>query len=321
MTPRKCLFCRKPLPETGPTDFHTTCSQKFFGSPQPPVLPYSLDSLHELAEQIVQRSIAVAGVQPKLSLGFERATKNGPSRLTLVGTMGHFILKPPHAHYPELVENEHLTMQLATHFGLPTVPFSFVRLASGELAYITRRIDRLPNGAKLPMEDFCQLTERLTEYKYRASMEQVGKAVRRYSSVPGLDAVRLFEQALFVFLTGNADMHLKNFSLLTAVDGTIALAPAYDMVATKLAMPDDPEELALTLNGKKNRLRLADFLAFAETLQLPAKTVSNTLAHFRKKLPGVHTLLEQSELSREARNALEALISERADRLNLTNEN
>jgi len=317
MTNRKCLFCRKALADADSGDFHSACSRKFFGSPQPPVLPYSLDTLHELAQQIVQRSIAVTGVQPKLSLSFEQLVKGGPSRLTLVGVMGHFILKPPHADYPTLVENEHLTMQLAAWFGLPTVPFSLIRLASGELAYITRRIDRLPNGVKLPMEDFCQLTERLTEYKYRASMEQIGKALRKYSSSPGLDAVRLFEHTVFSFLTGNADMHLKNFSLLTGIDGETHLAPGYDLVATVLIVPDDNEEVALTLNGKKSRLKLADFIAFANSLGLPEKTVANTFALFQKKLLGIQAFIEDSELSVGAQDMYKALVEERAKKLSL----
>ncbi len=299
-------------------DFHPACSRKFFGRSQPPVLPYSLETLHELAQQIVQRSIAVTGVQPKISLSFEQAIKGRPSRLTLLGVMGHFILKPPHPDYPSLVENEHLTMQLAAWFGLPTVPFSLIRLASGELAYITRRIDRLPNGVKLPMEDFCQLTERLTEYKYRASMEQIGKSLRKYSSSPGLDAVRLFEYTVFSFLTGNADMHLKNFSLLTDVDGETHLAPGYDLVATALIVPDDMEEMALTLNGKRSRLKLEDFVSFSKSLGLPEKTLENTFAQFRKKLIGVQSLIYASELNPGIKEAYNALVGERAKRLELS---
>lgn len=317
MTNRKCLFCRKTLADSDLGDYHAACSRKFFGSPQPPDFFYSLNTLHELAQQIVQRSIAVTGVQPKLSLSFEQSVKGGASRLTLVGALGHFILKPPHPDYPTLVENEHLTMQLAAMFGLPTVPFSLIRLTSGELAYITRRIDRLPNGIKLPMEDFCQLTERLTEFKYRASMEQIGKTLRKYSSNPGLDAVRLFEYTIFSFLTGNADMHLKNFSLITSLDGAIHLAPAYDLVATALIVSEDKEETALTINGKKNRLALSDFIDFANNLGLPEKTIANTFALFRKKLPSVQLLIKASELDAKGQIEYEELIALRAQRLGL----
>jgi serine/threonine-protein kinase HipA len=317
MNPSLCLYCRKPLRHPAQGDFHPGCSRNFFGSSHPPVLPYTLGNLHELARQIVQRSIAVPGVQPKLSLAFEKSVKGTPSRLTLVGVLGHFILKPPHPDYPTLVENEYLTMQLARWFGLLTVPFSFIRLASGELAYITRRIDRLADGLKLPMEDFCQLTERLTEYKYRASMEQVGKALRRFSSSPGLDAVRLFEYTIFSFLTGNADMHLKNFSLLTSPNGETNLAPAYDLVATRLVVPEDPEEMALTINGKKSRLKQADFRSFAASLGLPEKTVGNVFAHFYKQMAGARTLIEQFEPQLPEQQNYLNLIGERAERLEL----
>lgn len=314
---RRCFYCRKPFSEPSPGDFHPACSRKFFGVTEPPLLPYTLDALHILAQQIVQRSITVTGVQPKLSLAFEKSVKGTPNRLTLLGVMGHFILKPPNLEYPALVANEHLTMQLASFFGLSTVPFSFIKLESGELAYITRRIDRLSDGIRLPMEDFCQLTERLTEYKYRASMEQIGKALRKFSSNPGFDALRFFEYTLFSFLTGNADMHLKNFSLITLPSGEICLTPAYDLVATKLIVPDDTEEMALTLNGKKNRLTWSDFMVFAKNLVLPEKTVENVLVQFQKKLAGIQPLIEQSELDGVAQHQYAALIQERAKRLQL----
>ena len=317
MTTRRCLYCRKPFSEPALDDFHAACSRKFFGVTEPPLLPYTLGALHSLAQQIVQRSITVTGVQPKLSLAFEKSVKGTPNRLTLLGVLGHFILKPPHPDYPALVANEHLTMQLASSFGLLTVPFSFIKLESGELAYITRRIDRLSDGTRLPMEDFCQLTERLTEYKYRASMEQIGKALRKFSTSPGLDAVRLFEYTLFSFLTGNADMHLKNFSLITSSNGEINLTPAYDLVATKLIVPNDTEEMALTLNGKKNRLTLSDFMVFAKNLELPEKTVENVFVQFQQKLAGTQTLIEQSELNKEGQLQFAGLIQERAAKVQL----
>jgi serine/threonine-protein kinase HipA len=296
-------------------DFHAPCSQRFFGSVQPPLLPYSTSDLHQLASQIVAQSIAVTGVQPKLSLAFERNVQQGVYRLTLVGLWGNFILKPPNPQYPELVENEHATMRLAQVFGIETVPFSLIRLQSGEPAFLTRRIDRLPKNGKLHMEDFCQITGRLTEYKYRGSMEQVAKVVRRFSADPGFDVLRLLELALFCFLTGNADMHLKNFSMITHPGGEVRLAPAYDLVATKLAMPQDPEESALTINGKKSNLKPADFLALAETSAIPPKAAANVLNRFFKKIPGALASLETSLLSRNLQARYAEMLKERAGRI------
>lgn len=310
---KKCLFCMENLPNMG-ADFHPACSRKFFGSSTAPILPYSFDELHELAKNIVGRSIAVTGVQPKLSLAFEKNVQEGIFRLTLVGLWGNYILKPPSVQFPELVENEHLTMSLARIFGIETVPFSLIRLRSGELAYLTRRIDR-NKAEKLAMEDFCQLSERLTEYKYRGSVEQIAKIIRRFSSNPGLDIAYFVEIVLFCFLTGNADMHLKNYSLLTLPDGEIRLAPAYDLVATKLVMPSDLEESALTINGKKNRLTLVDVTVFARNAKLPETVLNKILAKFEKKIPAAKQEIERSWLSEKTKVAYSELLSERAGRM------
>jgi serine/threonine-protein kinase HipA len=286
-----CLYCLRPIEKESHGDYHFKCSQKFFGTPKAPELPYSMEGLHELAKESVGQSIAVTGVQPKLSLAFEKNIKAGISKLTFVGLWGDFILKPPSVVYAELVENEHLTMRLAQLFGMATAPFAFIRLQSGELAYLTRRMDR-ENGRKLAMEDLCQLSERLTEYKYRGSVEQVAKIIHRYSSNPGLDVIRFFEIVLFSYLTGNADMHLKNFSLLTRSDGFVQLAPAYDLVATQLVMPQDPEESALTINGKKSKLKFSDFQAFAANAGVSDKPFENIIRRFSEA-----TLLAETEVN------------------------
>lgn len=214
MNEKRCLYCYLPLSKEE-TDFHEKCCKKFFGTSTPPIFDYTNEEMQQLAEQIVSRSIAVTGVQPKLSLTLEK-TANDPkkNRLTIVGLWGNFILKPPTSEFPNLSENEDLTMHLAKLFKIKTADHSLIRLKSGELAYITKRFDRI-NGDKLAMEDMCQLTETLTEDKYRSSIERVGKKIKQFSSVPGLDTINFFELVLFSFITGNADMHLKNFSLLT----------------------------------------------------------------------------------------------------------
>jgi serine/threonine-protein kinase HipA len=102
---------------------------------------------------------------------------------------------------------------------------------------------------KLAMEDMCQLTDRMTEEKYRGSLEAVGKKILQHCSHPGLDALRFFEVNLFSFLTGNSDMHLKNFSLIRSQDGEIRFSPAYDLLPTVLLLPEDTEESALTMHG------------------------------------------------------------------------
>ena len=230
----RCLICCGVLAESDPSHYHSRCSRAFFERSTPPEIPHGLLDIESLARQEIAQRLAVTGIQPKISVDLTAAGDDRVPRLSFVGLWGRFILKPPAAAYPGLVELEHATMRMAAVAGIETAAHALVRLASGELAYVSRRDDRR-DGKKLAMEDMCQLTGKLTEDKYRSSMEQVGKAILRWSSNPGLDVTRFFDLAVFSFLTGNADMHLKNVSLLTEPDDTVRLAPAYDLLATKLA--------------------------------------------------------------------------------------
>ncbi len=310
-----CLICYKPL-KPGQEDYHPTCVKKFYLSVEAPVLPYSLKEMEELALKVLGRSVAVPGVQAKLSLSLQRK-KEQPNRLTLVGLWGDFILKPPTFQYPQLPENESLTMKLADLYRIPTVPNGLIRLESGELAYITRRIDRYSKKQKLHMEDMCQLTGRLTEDKYKGSMEQIGKAILKYSSNPVFDALAFFDLALFSFITGNADMHLKNFSLLYQENGMITLAPAYDLLSTRLVIPEkeDQEEMALNLNGKKRKLTRKDFEEFGLTLTLNEKQIKNSLTRFKNAFTNSQSLIESSFLEKSLKIDYVELLKERMDRI------
>ncbi len=310
----KCLYCYQPLGE-GDIDFHSKCSKKIFGTTEAPVLDYSLDQMHELAKKVVQSHVTVPGVQAKLSFHFE-PQRGQENRLTLVGVWGNYILKPPTQQFNHLTENEDLTMHLAKLFKINVVPHSLIRLKSGELAYITKRIDRI-GEQKLAMEDLCQLSERLTEDKYKGSMEQVGKVIMQYSSNPLFDAQVFFEVALFSFLTGNADMHLKNFSMIDLDNGLTQLAPAYDLLSTRLVIPekDDPEELALTMNGRKRKFRINDFQQLAKSLKLNQKQVDNIFKRFQKAIPTVLDFINNSFLPEDKKIEYKELIQERASRL------
>ena len=291
----RCLYCYKEL-NANETDFHKACSKRFFGSATPPLLALDQEQLENLAREIVIKSIAVTGVQPKLSLQLEKSPDQAP-RLTLVGLYGDYILKPPSKEYPCLPENEDLTMHLAESVGIRTAAHSLIRLSSGELAYITRRFDR-HNGQKIAVEDFCQLTETLTEHKYRGSVEKIGKLVRQFTTNKGYEQQRLFEVILFCYLTGNTDMHLKNYALIENPLGQYELTPAYDLLSTLLVLSDE-EESALTINGKKNRLKRTDFDSLAKALQINEKTVSAIYQRFAKALPTWQQWIERSFLSNE----------------------
>ena len=309
-----CLFCYKPL-AANELDFHTSCSKKIYGQPNPPALPYSEEDLEPLAKEVIQSQTAVTGVQAKLSLHISGNNKAGTERrFTLVGLWGGYILKPPTALYPHLPEVEDVTMHLAQLAKIKTAPHSLIRLQSGNLAYITKRIDRTKKG-KLAMEDMCQLTERLTEDKYHGSYEQIGKVIQKYSATPGLDVVNFFELVLFSFLTGNADMHLKNFSLLEQPGMGMTLSPAYDLVNTALVNPADEEDMALTLNGRKKKLKKQDFVAAMNTLKVEEKQQENIFNKMAKAMPKWQELIDRSFMTEAYKEQYKTILTERMNRL------
>ncbi|MEI6575781.1 MAG: HipA domain-containing protein [Bacteroidota bacterium] len=307
---RRCLYCYQSL-ENKEEDFHASCSKKIFGQPSPPSLPYSEEELEPLAKEVIQSQTAVTGVQAKLSLHITGSHNDKEGRrFTIVGLWGGYILKPPTALYPQLPEVEDLTMHLAQLSRIRTTPHSLVRLASGNLAYITRRVDRTKNG-KLAMEDMCQLTERLTEEKYHGSYEQIAKTIQKYSTVPGLDVVNFFELVLFSFLTGNADMHLKNFSLLEQPGLGMTLSPAYDLVNTALVNPADEEELALNLNGKKKKIKKQDFITGMNLLKVGEKQQQNIFNKMLKSMPKWIEHIDNSFLNNDFKEGYKQIVSER----------
>lgn len=309
---RKCLYCYQALEEFQ-HDYHPSCAKILFGTTQAPIIDFDLNQLEELAKQIIINSKAVTGVQPKLSLNVEKH-RNEPSRLTLVGIHGDYILKPPTAQFKELPENEGLTMQLAALVKIKTAVHGLVRLKSGELAYITKRFDRI-KGAKIAVEDFCQLSENLTEHKYRGSIEKIGKLSQTFTTNKGFEAQRLFELVLFCYLTGNADMHLKNFSVIENSLGEYEFSPAYDLLNTAIVMPEDKEESALTINGKKSKLNRNDFQVLATSLKINDKSLEAIYQRFEAVLPTWNSWIEQSFLSKEMKEEYLQLIQKRHSKL------
>lgn len=308
----KCLYCYEPIEGQG--DFHPKCAAAFFGTEKAPVIPYSILEMTELAKQVVDRSISVPGVQPKLSLSLiKEVQEHSDQRLTVVGALGgNFIFKPPTTTFPELPANEHLTMRMAEAFGIPVVPSSLIRLQSGELSYITKRIDRTDDFQKIHMLDMFQIIEAFD--KYKSSMEKVGKAVGEYASNTLLDKLILFEFTVFSFLTGNNDMHLKNFSLIETPTGW-KLAPAYDLLNVSIANPEDKEELALSMGGKKSRFKKTDFVSYGQKLGLTDKQIEGVFKRLLKfKQKGIKWI-RNSFLSEEMKGAYWDLMEERYGRI------
>ncbi|CAN5118723.1 HipA domain-containing protein [soil metagenome] len=310
MNKQQCLYCYQPLVDQ-PGDYHEKCSKKLFGMAVPPVLPFDETQIAELAKEVVRSQLALTGVQAKLSLDI--VPKEGTAthkRFTIVGLWGQYILKPPSDYYQSLPELEDLTMHLAALSDVATVPHGLIRLGNS-LAYITKRVDRV-KGVKLPMEDMCQLTERLTEDKYRGSYEQIAKAILKHSQNPGLDVINLYEQVVFSYLTGNADMHLKNFSLIKANSTGHVLCPAYDMVATALVVPDDKEELALTLNARKNKIVRDDFVKAMERGGVSSKAIDNIFDKFSQYIKLWQPFIEKSFIPEKMKGQYWELVEKRA---------
>lgn len=308
----KCLYCYELLENE--VDFHEKCCRAFFGFATPPAFPYSISQMAELAVSVVERSIAVPGVQPKLSLSIIKENQRKVNnRLTVVGALGgQYIFKPPSEKYPEMPENEHLTMRIAEAYGIHVVPSSLIRLASGELSYITKRIDRTEKGAKIHMLDMFQITEAFD--KYKSSMEKVGKALHDYSGNTLLDKVFYLELSVFCFLTGNNDMHLKNFSMIESPSGWI-LAPAYDLLNVAIVNPDDTEELALTIEGKKKNIKWIHFKHLGEGMGLTSKQIQGVYSRMHKNKPKAIELIEKSFLSDGMKEAYKNLLESRYEQL------
>lgn len=311
MKNKKCLYCYNALEDTTAGDFHEQCSLAFFGTKEQPTFSHSLKQMADLAKNVVERSVAVPGVQPKLSLSIvDNTIKDGTKgRLTVVGALGgNYIFKPPSEQFPEMPANEHLTMRIAEAFGINTVQSSLIRLQSGELSYITKRIDRTPTGEKIHMLDMFQITEAFD--KYKSSMEKIGKALDQYSDNTLLDKVYFLELAIFSFLTGNNDMHLKNFSMINT-ENQWTLAPAYDLLNVAIVNPEDTEELALTLEGKKKKLKWEHFENLAKQLELNDKQIKSITKRFITNKPIAMEWIDNSFLSDEFKNKYKTLLEDR----------
>lgn len=306
----RCLYCYQPLSDEE-HDFHAKCSRKIFDTQIVPVLPFGEDEMELLATEVIQSQTTVTGVQAKISLHLANSHQPAnPKRFTIVGMWGGYILKPATPHYPQMPEVEDLTMHLADLAKIKIVPHSLIRLQSGKLAYITKRVDRYKKE-KLHMEDLCQLSERMSEDKYHGSHEQLAKTILKFSSRPVLDVINFFEIVLFSFLTGNADMHLKNFSLLYEPKSGPVLSPAYDLLSTVLLNPSDDEDLALTLNAKKKKIGRKDFIKAFDTLNLDERQQANIFKKMEKAKPLWLEFIDISFLNDEMKWKYKSLIEER----------
>ncbi len=312
---RKCLYCYQEMEANLEGDHHPQCSKTFYGTIHAPVLPYRLSEMEKLAKEAIELSVTVPGVQPKLSLDWIKTKlENGhQGRLTIMDALqGQYILKPQNALYPQMPENEHLSMKLAALFKMDIVPVNMIRLTSGELCFITKRIDRNPDGSKNHMIDFMQILE--LEDKYKGTMETLGKTIGDLSVNTLLDKLRFFELTVFNYIIGNNDMHLKNFSMwLTQFGWT--LSPAYDLLNVKMILPKDKEDTALLLGGKKMNFNKTYFDRLGSVLKLNDKQMNAVYKRLVKWLPKALQLIDLSFLTENHKNSYKELITQRVKQL------
>ncbi|MCD7845642.1 MAG: HipA domain-containing protein [Oscillospiraceae bacterium] len=309
-----CLCCGKPLRTESASQWHKGCVRRFFGTTEFPEIDINDSALEMLAIETTGKGYTVPGVQKKLSLHL-LSTGHTP-RLTLVNYPIGYILKPQVSEFEALPEAEHLVMSMADAAGIATVPHALIRGRDG-FAYITRRIDRIfeADGVKmLAMEDFCQLDLRLTQDKYLGSYERCAKIIRRYSSRVGIDMAEFFIRLVFSFLMGNSDMHLKNFSMIETDEksGRYVLSAAYDLLPVNVIMPEDAEQFALAMNGKKSNIHRNDFLKFADSCGIPRTSAKKMMDALIAMQPKFLAMTRDSLMPEHLKSRLVELIKTRA---------
>ena len=315
----KCLCCGKTITNNASGSekewcWHKRCVRNFFQTEELPALDITKEKLEVLANETVNEGLTVPGVQKKLSL---HLSSDLNTRLTIVDYPTGYILKPQTEEFENMPEFEDIAMRLAEIMGIRTVPHALIKM-NNEYAYITKRIDReiTEKTVKLyAMEDFCQLSYRLTQDKYKGSYENCGRIIKRYSVMPGLDLTELFLRVVGSFVMGNSDMHLKNFSLKETEPGNrkFQLSEAYDMLPVNVIMPEDKEQLALTINGKKRNIHRKEFRLLAESCGISLSAAE----HMIKKICSLEKKLlkqvDEAYLSEAQRGQMKEIISKRIE--------
>lgn len=273
-------------------------------------------SAEEQRQEAISRvgKMSIQGVQTKLSAQLK--IKEGYFKI--VDQQGHYILKTQSSHYPELPENEAITMSLAATVGIDVPIHGLVYANDNSMTYFIKRFDRIGRNKKLALEDFSQLLGKSRDTKYKSSMEQLVDIINQFCTFPKIELIKLFKLTLFNYLIGNEDMHLKNFSIITKNQKNY-LSPAYDLLNTTIALKNPKEELALPLNAKKNNLTKKDFLTYfaIERLALSPVVLEEILSDFSQKIPSWFQLIDNSFLSIGMKENYKKLLSERSKKLSL----
>jgi serine/threonine-protein kinase HipA len=293
------------------------CGDRKYSEEGLKLLSRSLTDLKDIPltqeEQVKEAAVRAAkmsiqGIQPKLSARLN-LTHNS---FEIVDTGGTYILKPQNNYYPQLPENEDLSMRLAKFAGFDVPIHGMVYSAEGKLTYFIKRFDRYGRNKKYSLEDFAQLAGKSRDTKYGFSMEKLTVIMQQYCTFPVIEFAKLFRLTLFNFLIGNEDQHLKNFSLITR-DNKVELSPVYDLINTTIALPNPQEEIALPLMGKKKNLTkkiLIDYWG-KERLGINEKVISNICEEIKASITIWHEQIQKSFLSSDMKEKYSQLISER----------
>lgn len=279
--------------------------KEMFNSNKLPVINFGLADISQQAQKLAGK-LSISGVQPKLSVRLDK--KN--NELIVVSEGGEYILKPQTSTFPNIPENEQCCMDIAERLGIDIPSHCLLPLKDNSLAYTVKRFDR-EKGGKYHQEDFSQILE--MNDKYKGSVENIGRKLKEISSAPGYDGQLLFERVVLNFIIGNGDAHLKNHSI-TYKEGDIRLAPAYDIVCSKLVIPDE-EDSAITINGKKNNLKRSDFDQLAEYFSVPTRI---RYEKFEGKFNIMKEIIESSRMDEEKQEQLIKIVEERLNRLELS---
>lgn len=304
---KSCSICLQDVPDE--EDYHPACVESLFGVATFPTLGVNLSKLYSLAADKMAGKMSISGAQAKVSL----TLSEDKTALEVVAKGGRYILKPETTRFSAVPQNEQLTMTMAGLVGIDIPPFALVRLEDGTSAYLIKRFDRLGGGSKLPVEDFCQLAEKRTAEKYDGSAELCVKLLRKYASEPLIEIQKFYRRMLFCWWTANGDMHLKNFSLITAPDGIRRLSPAYDLVCTRLVIRNDP--LALPIGGRKSKLRRDRWLHFAEYCEIPERAAKRLISNQIDALEPAQQLIAASFLPDEMKEQYEEILRQKTSAL------
>ena len=299
----RCFLCVKKIDTDA--NMHQTCIKNLFGVSYIPKIDIALDEITIKAQEMADK-LSISGVQAKLSMKLDKKSK----KLITAATGGEYILKPQITTYKEIPENENLCMTIADQIKIDVPAHTLLMLKDGSYAYLVKRFDRR-DGNKINQEDFCQVLEKTKKEKYNGSIEQIANKLKEKSEIPNLDIQYLYERTLLSFIIGNGDAHLKNYSINYTTLDNIRLSPAYDIVSSRLVIPNEKEEFALSINGKKNKLKIEDFITFANKLNIPQKITDNMLS--KKQL--FFDLINDSQLSPDYKEKLSEIVSERFSRL------